>query len=74
MRFRKSRGTLHRFSIDSKALTWDALILSAQGELSRITKRAVHLNEAIELFQKRKEAGDPCLNQPELPSDGATHI
>jgi hypothetical protein len=56
-----SRHILHTFNIDSKGLGWGGLILAAESEIERIEQRAVQLREAIVLFTKKEQAGEPFV-------------
>jgi hypothetical protein len=46
---------------DSKGLVLDGLILAAESELERISKRSDQLSEALNVLKKRKQAGDPFM-------------
>ena len=58
-RVKKSISFLHTLNIDYKGDSWNGLIVAAQTEIRRIEDRAVQLREAIDIFKKRENAGDP---------------
>jgi hypothetical protein len=60
-RVKLSSKILHTINIDNKGLGWDGLILAAEGELRQIEKRANQLREALEMFRKRKDSGEPFV-------------
>ena len=60
-RVKTARSILHNINTDNKGDSWNSLILKAQLELKRLDERAISLREAIEIFKRREEAGDPCI-------------